>query len=386
MSIVPRAAAPPTSSSPAIVERLLRYILEEGTEIAPFAPSEIAPIAACSSEMDMDGALHAAARRRAHAIPNDALTERLRRAHTENVAHNLTLMEAASEVLGALAERGVSARPLKGLMLLRAGVVENIGARSCVDVDMLTRPSDRATVTCVLQELGFRTSGVGGAPKHLPPFRRGVVTFEIHETAFWSRRKRYGLDALEACKDPLSFTLAHLVHHMYVSSAVDPPLAAKTIVDIVMLLHHSRAMVGQGELFHEARTLSEEMGLREELETLLDLGQALLSGTQVTEDAPSILSLCTAPTSDEQARRVLAYYRQLFVRSPWTMRGELLRSMLAPNRATMEAAYDLPPGSWRAYPSYLLRPVLLAGSVGRMALRAVGAARTRSRARRRPGS
>lgn len=364
----------------------MRYVLEEGTEIAPFAPSEIAPIAACSSEMDMDGAVHAAARRRVHAIPNDALTERLRRAHTENVAHNLTLMEAASEVLGALAERGVSARPLKGLMLLREGVVENIGARSCVDVDMLTRPSDRATVTCVLRELGFRTSGVGGAPKHLPPFRRGVVTIEVHETAFWSRRKRYGLDELETCKDPLSFTLAHLVHHMYVSSAVDAPLAAKTIVDIVMLLRHSRSIaVGQGDIFHEARTLTEEMGLHKELETLLDLGHALLSGTQLTEHARSILSLCTAPTTDEQARRVLAYYRQLFVRSPWTMRGELLKSMLAPNRATMEAAYDLPPGSWRAYPSYLLRPVLLAGSVGRMALRAV-AARTRSRARRRPGS
>lgn len=365
-----------------IVERLLRYIAETGDVSRALPTRDLELAAEAARTLEIEGALYASLKRRGHASElSVAVLERLRRAHTENVAHNLTLLEAMRQILDALAQRGVPAAPLKGLMLLREGAIDNLGARACLDIDLISRRDDRAQVVAVLREAGFRTFGVDGAPKHLPPFRRGSVMVEVHETAFWCRSRRYGLDELEACEDPLSFTLVHLVHHLYVSSAVDGPLAAKTICDATWIWQFAQT---RRRLIEEAQTLASAVGLQSELAHLLGVAAALCSARPTSAEGSELLALCNPASPETAARRTLEYYRRLLLEAPWGLRLAAVKGLLAPSRAAIEASHELPAGSWKVYPKYLLRPPQLAGSAVRMLVRALSSSRPRGRPRHEP--
>ncbi|MBK8937646.1 MAG: nucleotidyltransferase family protein [Polyangiaceae bacterium] len=334
-------------------EALLRYLHAGGQQPAL---DDLAGAELEARRLELEGALYAALRARDHlGLAPEALAQRLRRAHAEAAVHNLSLVGASSEIRAALAARGVDAYALKGVSLLEQGVITNLGARTCVDLDLLTRPADRAKVVSTLRELGFETSGAGGAPKHLPDFVRGTVIVEVHETAFWGRDgRRFGLDDLKAEPEPLAFALVHLVHHMFVSSILEPPLAVKTLADVVEIARFARAE----EVLSRAYRLASLCRVGRELAFLLDASRAFEHGT-ANDSTRRFLEACREPTELGWLMRIGGFYwNGLFHSPPW-FRRDLVASVLAPSRASMERIYGLEPSSWWVYPAYLLRPVHL---------------------------
>lgn len=336
-----------------VTESLLRYLHADDQRPAL---DDLAGAELEARRLELEGALYAALRARDHlGLAPEALALRLRRAHAEAAAHNLSLVGASAEIRAALGARGVDAYALKGVSLLEHGVITNLGARTCVDLDVLTRPADRAKVVSTLRELGFETSGAGGPPKHLPDFARGTVIVEVHETAFWGRDgRRFGVDDLEAEPQPLAFTLVHLVHHMFVASILEPPLAAKTLADVIALARVARA----GEVLSRAQRLASLCGVESELAFLLDASRAFEQGAS-SDSTQRFLEACREPSELLWLVRIGRFYWDGIVHSPPWFRRDLVASVLVPSRASMARIYGLEPSSSWVYPAYLFRPVHL---------------------------
>ncbi|NUP07094.1 MAG: hypothetical protein HOW73_13650 [Polyangiaceae bacterium] len=337
----------------AAARALLRYVhARAATQIAE--PSDLLDTA---RELELEGALYAALRRRGESdrIPATALEE-LRRVHVENAAHAMEVLRCTRELEEALRSAGVEMAPLKGVALLDAGVLPNPGIRFCLDLDVLTRPKDRERVRAVLERLGYASAGLGGAPKHLPEYRRGTMIVEVHEVAFWDRAgKKYGFDELATERDPLAFTLVHLVHHLHVSSVTTPSLVAKTIGDVVAVLEDDRAP----RVVERARELALSVGLERELDGLVSVVTSLIGGDLPDPGAEAVFALCDSTSETEHAWRVIAYYARAITTGPSWFRTELLRAIFAPN-STTSGSRATPTGRWRAAPRYAARSVQIA--------------------------
>lgn len=351
--------------------RLLLYLFVRTDERPPPGESESATAIDLARTLDLEGALYAALRRRGHTqhVPEDTL-RRLRRVHVEFAAHNLELVRAYVEIRDAFMRSGLEARALKGIALIEAGVIENLGSRYCLDLDILVHPGNRAATTREMERLGYVTSGVGGAPKHLPEFRRGGVVVEIHELAFWNRAgKKWGLVELGREPEPLAFVIAHLVHHLHVSSVTEPRLAAKTIADFVALRSFAR---DRSELSQRARVLCHELALGRQLEALIRAADTLLSDEPFDPQAASVLALCETPTQAQRLLRFIGYYVRGIAASPAWFRREMLASIFLPNRETMASIYKIDARSPWILAAYGLRPIHLSYA---LASRLLGAMR-----------
>lgn len=345
-------------------ERFLRYLLSS-TE-RPADPERLADIAL---ELDLEGALYAALRAREHLdqVPERILRQ-LRKAHVESSIHGLTLLRAAQELRMKLAERGIAMHTLKGVALFESEVVTNVGARDCIDLDVMTRPVDRDGVLEVAYELGYRSDGIGGAPKHLPELRRDDVVVEVHEFAFWGHDgKRFALAELATESEPIAFTLVHLVHHMFVSSVLSPALVAKTLTDVAAV---RRIATGRPRVFSRAAELAKEAGIARELQSLLSTVEALATGGSLHGASSEVVAFCDPPSEIQRLARVMQFYVGL-MRGPRWLTREALRSVFYPNRASMESIYGLRQGSRLAVPAYVVRPLHLGFRFGQRLVRAL---------------
>jgi hypothetical protein len=306
-------------------EALLRYVCGDGEQ----GPSP--EVVRAAERLELEGALYAALRRGGDSdgVAPEALA-RLRTCHAENAAHSLELLRSYAELRGALAPRGVEVRALKGVALLEHGL--NPGARYCLDLDVLAREADRPAVHEVMLGLGYATAGTGGAPKHLPEYRRGTIAVEVHEVAFWGRHRRFGLDELQAEPQPLAFALVHLLHHCFVSSITTPELAAKTIVDTATVLTLASDAPGVEE---RARALSCEVELTEQLFGIVAAARSLAAGDALGPSARRVVALSEPAVEAELLLRELAFYARAALTSPAWYRRALLESvLLGPDPAT----------------------------------------------------
>lgn len=277
------------------------------------------------------------------------LGERLATDHRSNTLQAMRLEHEVRSILDALHSKGIDAAPLKGGQLLVAGCIGDPGARPMVDLDLLTRPGDRARVFATLAELGYFAAGVDSGPKHLPPVKKGTVFVEVHEYAYFTKKgDKIGLDqVLEA---PTEHASVHLLHHLFVSSPREPWLAVKTLADFRALHRCARAAS------NEIEQLAERAGLEPELALVREGLRALEGG----HDDPALeawIEAC-APTSSEAV--ALRFVLTSLLDTPLWYRADLARSMLLPSRSAMSKRYGIAENSRLLYATYALRPLHLA--------------------------
>lgn len=295
---------------------------------------------------------------------------RLQRAHATTTAQNLELVHESGRVLAALHGAGLPAVPLKGIALFLRGVHRDFGARPTFDIDVLTRPRDRASVTRVLQGLGYEQSRGGVLPKHLPGFHRGELLVEVHEWAYWSLRDGapVGVDAM-IDRDGgarLDQAVVHLVHHLFEGSVREPWLVVKTLWDLNEVRIHAE---GRPQLLEQITETADSAGLAAHLGALwgalariLELPDPTPRGVPRSAAAPDVDAVIAAcrPVSPEELRAlVLRYYYKGIVEYPAWMKARALRTAFFPSRAQMEAIYDLAPASPWVWPAYAVRPAHL---------------------------
>lgn len=119
------------------------------------------------------------------------------------------LGDAAAEAVGALKREGVRVAVTKGLALAST-VYGGHGVRKMMDADLMIHPQDRATVSRVLEELGFqqglydwkrhqitelparRRAVYRLSPDHLPhfmrlePYRGGTLVIDVANSVTWT--------------------------------------------------------------------------------------------------------------------------------------------------------------------------------------------------------
>lgn len=330
--------------------------------------AEIALSVAALRSVDALPMLRVALKRRGeHDALDPALRDELDRAWAVTTAHNLELVHESGRVLGALAGAGVPVAPLKGVALFQIGVYRDAGARPTADLDIVTRPSDRARVTQTLLGLGYAQDPVGG-PKHLPPFVRGSFMVEVHEAAFWDPRdgRRATLDdVLSSDGAPrLEATVAHVVHHLFEGSVVTPSLAIKTLWDLAELRAFVATRPGlAARIAGEARA----WGLGASFEKLAgalarlsgDPGPPEWAGAAEASVDAFLRACAPRPAAEAEALRLTTRLRQLW-RHPMPMKLAILRAHLLPSREGLERIHGLPPGSPWVYAHYAARPARLA--------------------------
>jgi hypothetical protein len=337
------------------VEALLRYLLESRPTIGLDRLGELDRLRTTVVSLEVGGAFYAAARRRGHLEHLGPLTRELRSQHARNVTQAMRLQHDVDEIRRCV---GAPVALLKGASLAEHGLLADPGERTMLDVDLLTRRVDRARIVHDLRKLGYTMDTHGGAPKHLPAFRRGPTMLEVHEFAFWARTgRKYGLDELERQPEPLAFTLVHLVHHALVSSVVAPGLVTKTLGDVARIW---KAFSHRPGFASAARELAAEVDLATELRAFVACADALVEGLKVPRDGERILRLCQPTTPAEQERRYATFYLRALLSAPSWYRRATLISLIAPSRAAVEASYRLKQGSRWAYAAYALRPFHLA--------------------------
>jgi hypothetical protein len=304
------------------LEDALRFVAADTCDVATELSSSAASVV---SQLELLAAAHAAARRRGEETSlSGALGEAARAESFANAAQALALERIGTELRSALDAQGVSLAFLKGAELLRTGVIANPGCRYSVDLDVLTRRDDFAVVDGTLRSMGFETRGVGGAPKHRPTYCSATAIVEVHEHALW-RSDGSPCGLADHALDPVGFTWAHLVHHLFFGSIPSPALVAKTILDVV---HLTRAAERAPQTEAYARTLCEGVGLAREHEALAALARALRTGAPIPEAAAAVLALCDAASERALEDRKTDYYVRSLLRAPGWYRRDAFRAFV----------------------------------------------------------
>lgn len=335
--------------------------------------------------LSVDSLLYSSVRRagRLAEVP-DLLRARLQRAHATSTAHNLEMAVEVRALASALAAARVPWAPLKGAALLALDAYRDFGARPTSDIDIITSPADRDNAEQAITSLGYTQLSYGGS-KHLPPFERGNLLVEVHESAFWRLGDGAPTPLVEmrdaAGRPRLEQTVAHLVHHALESSVPTPMLLVKTLCDLDEV---RRRTAGNDLSVGAIAAAAASAGLGEQLAAftgaLALIGghepNAAWAGLRWRELGGRLLSRC-APLAlaDADALRVAARASAM-IRQPLPVTLAFLRSRLLPARAALEEAYGLRPGSPLVAGAWALH-------VGRLALRSGDDARRLIQLRRR---
>ena len=189
------------------------------------------------------------------AIPSKWL-ERAQRRLYSTLFHNTRLADELLHVLNAMADAGIAALPVKGVVLAET-VYSNLALRPAADLDVLVQLHDLPAARAVLHSLGFKHKLVPSFeelhhPFHDPQYFRqvagGEICCELHR-ALWSPRFFHlDVDSLWQRVVDASLhgaqvkilspedTLLHLVIHRTQS-----PLRLRFLCDIAELLrrHHN---------------------------------------------------------------------------------------------------------------------------------------------------
>jgi len=141
------------------------------------------------------------------AVGDQVPEEWLRRVHKRRhvtLQSNARLADALIPVLERLQKAGVSAMPVKGLVLAEQ-LYGDLGARPCADLDVLVHPADLPAARDVLRGLGFSQRVRPGYKAlvhqfHDPAWGRGTghdhVRLELHWALWADSDRRLGTDGL----------------------------------------------------------------------------------------------------------------------------------------------------------------------------------------------
>ncbi len=278
------------------------------------------------------------------------MLDRLKQRYLHQSALSLELLSATDELKRRFAAEGVSYRLLKGGALFDAGIYDDPGVRYTQDIDLLIDPRDAKKAGAVLESLGYVTSGIGGAPKHLPPYYRGRVAVELHEWAYWDARgKKVGLAELEG-ESLLGPTVVHLVHHLCFTSPFEPWLLVRTLQDL-------RELGSKGTLSDASTsTAIASAATGRALLDLRDLLATLQTGRPLSDRDAALLRNAGSFGTRDPHRATLRYYVEVFRQAPSWYVSDMVRATLVPNRTTLAAIYGIDERSLWLGAWYLLRP------------------------------
>lgn len=137
------------------------------------------------------------------AVPVDWMARARRRRHV-TLSTNARLGETLLTILGGMDAAGVTAMPVKGLVLAES-LYGTVAARPCADLDVLVRPRDLPAARDVLRGLGFTQRAVPGYKAlvhqfHDPAWGRGTgsehIRVELHWALWSDSDRRLGTDGL----------------------------------------------------------------------------------------------------------------------------------------------------------------------------------------------
>jgi len=317
----------------------------------------------------------------------------LREAYLRTAARNMLLRQALSRVLAALRRDAIPVIVLKGAHLMEV-VYDTIALRPMSDIDVLVRRSDVRRAEADLAALGYALAAPSPARRrhyeeshfHLP-FRgpRGVVV-EVHwdlaEPAdpvrmdldgLWERARPVtlaGVDALALSPEDL---ILHLCFHAAYQHRFE--MGLRPLYDIAETIRRFEDDLDWRRLERTAAA----WGVARWAYCGLHLAGGML-GARIPES-----TLDRLKPDDLGPRRVAVIRDYILGPAPavhvpvalqWAMRREGFRSRAAallrgvlPTPEELRRIYDLPPGSPRAYPYYLLRPFDLVRRAGADVLR-----------------
>ena len=337
------------------------------------------------------------------------LVRALREAYLRTAARNMLLRQALSKVLAALRRDAIPVIVLKGAHLMEV-VYDTIALRPMSDIDVLVRRSDVRQAEADLAALGYILATPSPARRrhyeeshfHLPYWGPGGVVIEVHwDLAEPAGPVRVDLDGLWERASPV--TLA------------DVETLALSPEDLILHLcfhaaYQHRFEMGLRPLCDIAETVrrfEEDLDWRRLERTATAWGVARwaycglhLAGVMLGARIPeSTLDRLKPDDLGPQSVAVIRDYLlgpvpavHVPVALQWAMRREgirgraaaLLRGIL-PTPEELRRIYDLPPGSPRVYPYYLLRPFDLVRRAGadvlRLALRTKAGRRSLARER-----
>lgn len=219
--------------------------------------------------------------------PPEGWSADAQRRRSATLLQNRSLLSELLTTLDAMAEAGVEAIPVKGLVLTEM-LYGNLALRPAGDIDVLVRVDDLPAARDALRELGFAQEAVPAYeerhhPFHDPPYYRPGpfrhTALELHHGL--SAPRQFRMDAASLWERSVTTelfgrqlrvlgpedTLLHLAVHR-----ARAPLRLRWLVDIAELLRRSGADLDVGFLLTQARAI----GARTTLSMTLELSGRLL--------------------------------------------------------------------------------------------------------------
>ncbi|MFO0972187.1 MAG: nucleotidyltransferase family protein [Phycisphaerae bacterium] len=311
----------------------------------PRVPQEWARIDTLAARCGLGEALHHAAQRAMSGESRGALPH-CRAAALYAEGRTRQLLHRAAVVSGALAEAGLPAIALKGLVLATT-VYPAPGARLMTDIDLLVRPADLAAAEALLDRLGYVVAvderfarRLRWTHHHLPPRRHPTFgdVIELHH-GLVPRSAKYPIDVEALWRDarPLAplpdlgalsdaDLLVHQMLHLLHSSPVAGRL--RDLLDLHLIAAGRFTDAGAWEALAEraarfglTRTLAIAAHLMTRVfETAVPLGwlEALRRGTDV--DDATLARFFAGVTADLCDRPDARVVRWLALRKMWLER------------------------------------------------------------------
>ena len=236
---------------------------DEGVVFPALSPAEWNELTTDAIALGIGGHLHECVTREGGRLTNAipaAESDRLRAHYYAIAARNAHLVGTLGAILSAMQPRGIAVIVLKGASMLESSY-GNVGARPMDDVDLLVRESELDRAAALLRQLGFvadehyrSISWYRENLHHLPPFKRGPVSVELHHRLLpprvapavpidelWERAVPATIGGVETLALSATDQLTHLVQHIALSHRFAGCLSR--LPDIAALMARSSAQV-----------------------------------------------------------------------------------------------------------------------------------------------
>lgn len=155
------------------------------TTLQALTPTDWATLIAKAQAHDLASALYHQLRTAAllPLLPA-SISQQLQREYHRVVANNTLQYQELGKILTTLHTHQIEAIVLKGTHLV--AISNNLGLRSCGDIDLLLRPDQLLVANQALEAIGYTRERalekVTATVNHLPALRNGKATVELHDT------------------------------------------------------------------------------------------------------------------------------------------------------------------------------------------------------------
>jgi len=314
--------------------------------------------------------------RQRNLTPPDEIAAALHQSTLYTASLNLLLAHQVGVILQALQQAGIPAVVLKGLHLAEL-VYEGLQLRPIGDVDLLIQRRDLAAARQALADLGYRAERGGSTERlaqqhhHLPPLSKpGAHAVELHWTlsqpggatipepaGIWQRSQPAvlaGQPALVLCPEDLLLHLAlHFQSHNF-------RLSLRHLYDFVALFQRCgpqldwEAVVTRSRQWRAEKCTFLSLYLAGDL-LHLPLPPHLLDTLQPAGFTPQLADLARARLLDPPPSALHSDLAGMLDHKPLPRKLRAAANAAFPPKDYVRSRYNLPPGSPRVYPMYLLR-------------------------------